>query len=57
MSQQAADGVATDAVAHECHDCGEVFGPGVSTAPCVERGHYVGPVADCELPDTSRGSR
>ena len=38
------------ALALECHDCGEVYPPGVSAAPCVGQGHYVGPVAACELP-------
>ena len=33
----------------ECHDCGEVFAPGVSTAPCVGQGHYVGPILDCPV--------
>ncbi|MDA1035432.1 MAG: hypothetical protein O3B65_00955 [Chloroflexi bacterium] len=34
----------------ECHDCGEVYAPSASTADCVEQGHYVGPIAACELP-------
>ena len=38
------------APALECHDCGEVYPPGVSAALCVGQGHYVGPVAACELP-------
>ena len=38
------------APALECHDCGEVYPLGVSAAPCVGQGHYVGPVAACELP-------
>ena len=38
------------APALECHDCGEVYPPGVSAAPCVDQGHYVGPAAACELP-------
>jgi peptide deformylase len=33
----------------ECHDCGEVFAPGVSTAPCVEQGHYVAATLDCPV--------
>ena len=35
---------------YECHDCGETFEPGESTAPCTEQGHYVGPITACELP-------
>ena len=38
------------APALECHDCGEVYPPGVSAAPCAGQGHYVGPVVACELP-------
>lgn len=34
----------------ECHDCGEVYPPGVSTIECIKQGHYVGPIAACELP-------
>ncbi len=34
----------------ECHDCGEVYPPGASTADCVDRGHCVGPIDACELP-------
>ena len=34
----------------ECHDCGEVYAPGASVADCVEQGHYIGPIAACELP-------
>ena len=35
---------------HECHDCGEVYGPGVSIAPCADQGHDVRAMVDCELP-------
>jgi hypothetical protein len=35
---------------YECHDCGEIFAPGSSTADCVEQGHYVGPIQACALP-------
>ena len=45
------------ATALECHDCGEVYPPGVSAAPCVGQGHYVGPVAACELPARPSHSR
>jgi hypothetical protein len=35
----------------ECHDCGEIYPPGVSTAPCVDERHDVGPFVACDLPD------
>ena len=38
----------------ECHDCGQVYPPGASTIDCVKQGHYVGPIAACELPDLKR---
>ena len=31
----------------ECHACGEVYPPGDSTADCVDRVHYVGPIDAC----------
>ena len=39
-----------DEYGSECHDCGETFAPGESTAACTEQGHYVAPIAACELP-------
>lgn len=34
----------------ECHDCGEVYALGASTIECIKQGHYVAPIAACELP-------
>ena len=38
---------------YECHDCGETYPPGAGAAACVEQGHHVGPVVECELPSTT----
>ena len=35
---------------YECHDCGETFAPGVTTAACTDKGHYVAPITACEVP-------
>ena len=51
----ARDAAAQDAPApaYECHDCGELYAAGASTASCVDAGHYVGPIVDCELQRTA----
>jgi hypothetical protein len=43
-------GVKDNGWGFECHDCGETFKPGESTARCAEQGHYVAPITACELP-------
>ncbi len=40
----------TSDIALECHDCGELYAPGADASPCAAQGHYLAPLAICDLP-------
>ena len=43
----------TNDIALECHDCGELYAPGVDASPCAAQGHYLAPLAICDLPHST----
>lgn len=40
----------------ECHDCGETYAPGADASACADAGHYLAPLAVCELPGSAAGT-
>jgi hypothetical protein len=40
----------TSYLEYECHDCGELYAPGVDISRCANASHYVGRLVDCAVP-------